>query len=146
MAALSHDETRRTPLILLIEDDVDDVFLFRRALSRLGYHCDVRIVASASEAKRYMRNEGEFQNPTYFRTPDLIVSDFRLVGHTALEFVHWLRCQPALARIPVVMLSGAVSAMDPALFAGLAVSDFLRKTADVAALGAILQPLLPPPP
>jgi len=131
------------PLILLIEDDANDVFFFRRTLSKLGYHADVRVVSSNSEAKRYMLNEGEFSNAAYFRLPDLIVSDFRLSGDTALGFVQWLRSEPRFSNIPVVMLSGAASQMNPALFVGLAVNSFLRKTPDVAALGATLQPLLP---
>jgi DNA-binding response OmpR family regulator len=135
----------RVPLILLIEDDANDVFLFRRVLAQMGYHCDVRVVDTTAEGKRYMLNEGEFKDPVYFRTPDLIVSDFRLAGHTSLEFVQWLRSQERFVTIPVIMLSGVVSGLDPALFVGLAVNTFLRKTADVRALATALLPLLPRP-
>jgi two-component system response regulator len=131
------------PLILLIEDDANDVFLFRRALSQLSYQCDLRVVDTVSEARRYMGNEGEYKDANYFRRPDLIVSDFRLAGHTSQAFVEWLRSQPDLAATPVVMLSGVISGLDPALFVGLAVNSFLRKSADVTALGATLQPFLP---
>lgn len=133
----------KLPLILLIEDDANDVFLFRRALSKLGYQADLRVVDSVPEAKRYMLNEGEFSDREYFRKPDLIVSDFRLAGHTSHAFVEWLRGQPTFASTPVVMLSGVISGLDPALFVGLAVNSFLRKSADVTALGATLQPFLP---
>ena len=143
MASRAIQGQEGVPLILLIEDDVDDIFLFRRTLSKLGYHADVRVVSSSSEARRYMLNEGEFSNAGYYRRPDLIVSDFRLAGDTALTFVQWLRSTPRFEEISVVMLSGAVSKMDPALFVGLAVKSFLRKTADVTALGTTLQPLLP---
>ncbi len=131
------------PLILLIEDDPNDIFFFRRTLSKLGYHADVRVATSVGEAKRYMLNEGDFRDALYFRKPDLIVSDFKLAGDTALEFIRWLRSESHFAEIPVVMLSGAPSQMDPALFVGLTVKHFIRKTSDVAALGSNLQPLLP---
>jgi DNA-binding response OmpR family regulator len=127
----------------LIEDDSADVFLFRRALSKLHYDCAVRVVASVAEAKRFMLNEGEFRDSTYFRIPDLIVSDFKLAGDTGLNFVQWLRAQPQFSNVPVVMLSGATSGMDHALFIGLTVNSFLRKSPDVVVLGATLQPLLP---
>ena len=71
------------------------------------------------------------------------VSDFKLASGTALSFVQWLRSEPRFGDIPVVMLSGVASQMDPALFVGLTVNSFLRKTSDVIALGATLQPLLP---
>lgn len=145
MSATQHAAAphRARPLVLLLEDDASDVFLFRRAIGRLQYECEVRVVASAVEAKRYILNENEFKDRGYFRTPDLIVSDFKLAGHTALDFVQWLRTQERFAHIPIVMLSGATSGMDPALFLGLTVSSFLRKSPDVAALGAVLRPLLP---
>ena len=53
------------------------------------------------------------------------------------------RAQPQFANTPVVMLSGPTSGMDPALFIGLTVNSFLRKSPDVVVLGATLQPLLP---
>src|SRR5688500_18200685 len=114
----SNAQSEKPPVILLIEDDSTDVFLFRRALSKLHYDCHVRAVASVAEAKRFMLNEREFQDSTYFRTPDLIVSDFKLAGDTGLSFVPWLRAQPQFENMPVVMLSGTTSGMDPALFIG----------------------------
>ena len=143
MTARAAQEEKGVPLILLIEDDANDVFFFRRVLSKLACPCEMRVVGSVEEAKRYMTNASPFADEKYFRHPDLIVSDFRLPGDTALTFVQWLRTQPDLQSIPVVMLSAAASALDPALFAGLAVHSFLRKTADIGALGARLEPFLP---
>src|SRR5688572_30611278 len=100
------------PLILLIENDDADVFLFRRALSKLDYHGDVRVVGSVSEARSYIENKGSFEESNYFRRPQLIVSDFRLSGPTALEFVRWLRQESDAPDLPVVILSGAVRADD----------------------------------
>ena len=136
-------ETTSVPLLLLIEDSADDVFFFRRALSKLDYHCDVRVVSSVSGAKQYMLNEGEFANAAYFRKPTLIVADFWLGGQTSLGFVQWLRAQETLRDTPVVMLSGVVSGLDPVLFAGLAVNSFLRKPGDLNELTATLRPVLP---
>src|SRR5688572_19897071 len=85
----AHAHSQMSTLILLVEDDATDVFLFRRALSKLHYDCAVRVVATVGEAKRYMLNDGEFEDAEYFRTPDLIVSDFKLAGDTGLSFVQW---------------------------------------------------------
>lgn len=143
MTARATQKGEGVPLILLIEDDANDVFFFRRVLSKLASACEMRVVGSVEEAKRYMTNSAPFDDLVYFRHPDLIVSDFRLPGDTALTFVQWLRTQPDLQNTPVVMLSAAASALDPALFVGLAVHSFLRKTPDIGALGARLEPFLP---
>src|ERR1051325_1381518 len=81
------------PLILLIENDESDVFLFRRALHQLRFKGDVRVVGSVTQATAYMEKAQTFGAADYFRVPCLIVSDFKLVGHTALDFVRWLRQQ-----------------------------------------------------
>lgn len=131
------------PLILLIENDDADVFLFRRALSKLEYRGDVRVVGSVSEARAYMENKGAFEDRNYFRRPQLIVSDFRLSGPTALEFVRWLRQESDAAELPVVILSGAVRAADLPQLTSAGVNELIYKTPDVMALAARLQPVLP---
>jgi CheY-like chemotaxis protein len=92
-----------------------------------------------------MENTHPFQDALYFRQPALIVSDFRLAGHTALDFLTWLRFQPALAEIPVVMLSGVASGLAPERAAQIGAAAMILKTADVSALAAHLEPLLPRP-
>lgn len=131
------------PLILLIENDDADVFLFRRALSKLDYRGDVRVVGSVSEARNYMRNEGSFTDKVYFRRPQLIVSDFRLNGPTALEFVRWLRLDYNEREIPLVVLSGAIRAGDLPSISTAGVNEVIYKTPDVATLAQRLQPILP---
>jgi CheY-like chemotaxis protein len=139
----TREETQERPLILLIENDDADVFLFRRALSKLDYCGDVRVVGTVSEARSYMENTGSYMDKTYFRRPQLIVSDFRLNGPTALEFVRWLRQDHQETEVPVVVLSGAVRAADLPQITGAGVNELIYKTPDVAALAARLQPILP---
>jgi CheY-like chemotaxis protein len=131
------------PLILLIENDDADVFLFRRALSKLDYRGDVRVVGSVNEARAYMENRGSFADKEYFRRPHLIVSDFRLNGPTALEFVRWLRQECKERELPVVLLSGAVRAADLPQISTAGVNELIYKTPDVAVLASRLQPILP---
>jgi CheY-like chemotaxis protein len=133
------------PVILLIENDESDVFLFRRALAKAGYTGDLRVVGSATEARAYMENTHPFKDPLYFRQPNLIVSDFRLAGHTALEFLTWLRFQPAIAHIPIVMLSGVASGLNEERLTKISPTALILKTGDVEVLAASLEPLLPRP-
>src|SRR5688572_10374133 len=66
------------PVILLIENEESDVFLFRRALSRLNFIGVVRVVGSVSEAREYLEGRGRFADRSYDPLPDLIVSDMNL--------------------------------------------------------------------
>jgi CheY-like chemotaxis protein len=144
-AKVAEEKPKQTdlPLILLIENDDEDIFFFRRALQRLDWKGDVRVVGSASEARLYMEGEFPFDDRTYYRLPQLIVSDFRLAGHTALDFISWLRLQPTLSEVPIVMLSGVASGLDAEKFARLGARGFVPKTGDVPKLAEALRPLLP---
>ncbi len=135
----------KPPVILLIEHDQNDVFLLRRALAKAGYTGDLRVVGTATEARAYMENTHPFKDALYYRQPSLIVSDFRLTGHTALEFLRWLRSHPALAQIPLVILSGVASGLDPERLTDIVPNAVLLKTGDVGLLAANLKPLLPRP-
>ena len=131
------------PLILLIENDQDDVFLVRRALAHAGWKGDLRGVGSATEAWNYMEGRFPFDDRSYFRIPQLIVSDYRLAGHTALEFCAWLRSQSQFADIPIVMLSGLASGLNAEKLERVCAKGFIPKTGDIVKLAQALKPFLP---
>ena len=131
------------PLILLVENDDEDIFFFRRALQRLEWKGEVRVVGSATEAQLYMEGAFPFEDRGYYGLPQLIVSDFRLAGHTALEFLTWLRSQPDIGNTPVVMLSGVASGLNDEKLARVGAKKFVQKSGDIAKLASALEPLLP---
>lgn len=130
--------------ILLIENDDNDVFFFRRAVAKAGWIGDVRVVGTATEAQAYIENKHPFTDPAYYRRPQLIVSDYRLAGKTAQEFVSWLRDQPACAGIPIVILSGLTSDLVAEGLGKLKPTALIGKTVDIDKLAAALEPFLPP--
>lgn len=94
--------------ILLLENDENDVFVFRRALSALGYAGQLHVVSSLTQARAYMLGTNEFSNRTAFPLPDLIVADFGLRGETGSDFVQWLLQQPDILDTPVTFFSGSL--------------------------------------
>jgi CheY-like chemotaxis protein len=102
--------------ILLLEDDENDVFVFRRALAAVDYKGHVRVVSTVREAREYMEGAGGYHDRNYFPLPDLIVADFGLSGERGSDFVTWLRTHPEYNAIPVIFFSGSIpSAQLPAL-------------------------------
>ena len=119
------------PIILLLENDVNDVFFFRRALGRLGYRGTVRTVTGVTEARSYLEGTGSYRNREYHPRPDLIVCDMKLMASTGNEFLQWIRHQDAFRGIPVVMLSGSSLPEDRDLAGRLGARAFYLKTADM---------------
>ena len=100
------------PVILLLENEENDVFFFRRALSALDFRGQVRVVENSSQAREYLEGTGQFADRHYYPLPDLIVSDLKMPGQTGIEFLQWLRTHPHYQQIPFVMFSGSALPQD----------------------------------
>src|ERR1043166_313498 len=119
------------PVILLIENDESDVFLFRRALGKQDFGGAVRVISSIPEAQRYLTHCGEFTDKEYYPCPDLIVADMNLRGRLGTELLAWIREQADLAKIPFVFLSGSFRPPERATALELGADVFYIKTADM---------------
>jgi CheY-like chemotaxis protein len=120
------------PVILLVENDEDDVFLLRGALSSLNFKGTVRVVGSVSEARQYLMGEGKFTDTEYYPCPDMIVSDIGLPGETGMSFLAWIKAGHC-AHIPFVLFSGTFT---PERIGAETLKDvrFFAKTGDMKTL------------
>ena len=92
-------------VILQIEDDLQDVELFRLALAQSGSPCRVISVQYARDAIKYLARLGEYADTVKFPRPTLVVLDLSLPGMTGLEFLAWARGEPPENIPPIVVLS-----------------------------------------
>ena len=82
--------------ILLVEDDPNDALLVRDTLANVNLINDIDVATTVEAAKKYVNR----------KMPALIVADIHLPGESGLDFLHWLRDQPApLGNVPVIMMS-----------------------------------------
>ena len=121
---------QKVPLILLLENDENDVFWFRRALTACQVEADLRIVVNVTQARDYLAGRGEFSDRAYYRMPDLIVTDFKMHGQTGVEFIRWLRQESTYKELPVVMYSGTALPKDKAAALDSGALAFFQKSGD----------------
>ena len=82
--------------ILIIEDDPNDALLVRDTLEQVNLVNQIDIATTVDAARAYVQR----------KMPALIISDIHLPGESGLDFLHWLREQPApLGSVPVIMMS-----------------------------------------
>ncbi len=91
--------------ILLAEDNVNDVEIFRICMGRARIMNEIQVVHDGDEALRYLNGEAPFEDRNDFPLPGLIFLDINLPGPTGLDVLKVIRDDPKLRDIPVVILT-----------------------------------------
>lgn len=95
--------------ILLVEDNEGDIVLTKEALSDAKIKNKVSVAKDGEDAIRFV-NAGLNKEDT--ELPDLILLDINLPKVDGKEVLHYLKNNPALKKIPVVMLTTSSSQLD----------------------------------
>jgi CheY-like chemotaxis protein len=96
-----------TGVILLAEDREDDVVLIRRAFRQAYVNNPLQVVQDGVEAISYLRGEGKYSNREEYPLPDLILLDLKMPRVDGFEVLKWIREQPSLATLRVVVLTSS---------------------------------------
>ncbi len=92
--------------ILLIDDDIEDAGLICEAFTKVGVGEYLRHVKDGEEALKYFQGCDDFADRTRFPLPSLVILDLRLPKMSGLEVLKWMRQQPNLRTVIVVVLTG----------------------------------------
>ena len=117
-------------VLLLLEDSEEDIFLFRRAIAKLGRDVALHCVRNGGEAQKFLRGEGNYANRAEFPMPSVVFSDLQLPGMGGLEFLEWLRHDPGLRALPCVIYSGSANPSDVRDAYEAGVTSFVVKPLD----------------
>jgi len=112
-------ERTHLPQVLVIDDNRGDALLVRIAFKAAQLPADITIAATAEEGMKALRREGKYES---LGRPDMIMLDLNLPTMHGLLFLKWVKEDPALASIPVIVLSSSAAEKDvSASYAGHAV-------------------------
>ena len=95
------------PTILLAEDDPGDALLFELAVAKVLADVSLRFVRDGQEAIDYLQGLGCFADRVSFPLPSMMVLDLKLPSVKGLEVIAWVRRQPDLRQMPIVVLTGS---------------------------------------
>jgi CheY-like chemotaxis protein len=115
-------------VILLIEDQAEDVELFRLALVQTGCPYQVVAVQFAKDAIKYLCRIGEFKDEQKYPKPSLIVLDLSLPGMSGVDFLTWAKCEPPEAIPPIAVLSYSALELDRQLTQRLGAKAYFVKS------------------
>lgn len=101
-----------TPVILLAEDDPNDVFFMQRALAKAGVNVPLQVVKDGQEALDYLAGSGKYNNRVEFPLPSLVLLDLKMPFVSGFDVLAWIRLQPSLKDLPVVILTSSAEERD----------------------------------
>ena len=126
-------------LILLVEDDPSEARLTREALAQTGLEHELCAVSDGEKATQYLRREIGYENA---QTPELILLDLNLPRKHGREVLREIKADPVLCRIPVIVISNAVSPEDVDNVYRLNGNCYLVKPHDLDELFALIRTLV----
>ncbi len=88
------------PLILVVDDDEDDLWLLQKAMLQIGGICQINPFTDAASLLQHL------DGPEML--PNLILIDYRLPRMDGLELTHALRAKSALDPVPLAWMSSEI--------------------------------------
>lgn len=116
--------------ILQVEDDANDVFLLQHAFQQAGITNPVRVATDGQMAVDYLAGTGPFANREKHPLPGLVLLDLKLPRRSGREVLQWIRAQPALSAVVVIVFTSSQYMGDVGLAYELGANSFILKPAD----------------
>src|SRR4029077_13538322 len=88
-------------------DDENDALLIGRAFRRSGWGKDLQNVRGGEQGVDYLSGHGSYANRERFPLPFLVLLDLKMPGLDGFEVLQWLRAEPELKRLLVVVLTSS---------------------------------------
>ena len=124
--------------MLLVDDSEDDLSLMKHACHAARFRATLHTVNSGEEAIAYLSGEGAYADRGKFPLPVVMVLDLNMPRENGFEVLAWVRAQPGLKRLAVIVLTASSRPEDVEMAFDSGASSYLVKPATMAALIAMI--------
>jgi CheY-like chemotaxis protein len=122
--------------ILLVEDNPGDVRLTREVLKDGRIRNTLNVVGDGVEALAFLRREGEYADAGL---QDLVLLDLNLPKKDGREVLKEMKADPALRRIPVIILTTSSAELDVLSAYDLHANCYITKPVDLDQFVAVVR-------
>jgi CheY-like chemotaxis protein len=119
-------KTRKT--ILVAEDNPDDVFLLKRAFSEAQVNAGVEFVEDGEDVIEYLKSGKRAAAGRQRPFPALLLLDLKMPRMDGFDVLDWVRRQPGLKRMLIVVLTSSSEPRDVNRAYDLGANSFLCKS------------------
>lgn len=132
MIANASLSSHKQKIILVAEDNEDDVVLLQRAFRQARLTHPIRVVEDGAEAIAYLQGERQFADRTQYPMPDLLLLDLKMPNKDGFEVMEWIRTQPALRHLFIVVVATSERVFDVQRAFQLGAAFFLIKPLELS--------------
>ena len=135
-------ESSERTVLLMADDDPADCLLTEKALRKADITCPLYVVHDGAELMDYLKQRGDYTDPTAAPRPSLILLDLNMPNVNGTEFLAQLRDEPELNSIPVVILTTSDDERDIAASYALGANAYLVKPSafdDMVSVAAVVK-------
>ena len=126
-------------LILVAEDDENDLLLLRRAFKVGRLANPVRVVRNGEEVIAYLKGEDKYADRREYPLPALLLLDLKMPRKNGFEVLEWIRQEPGLNLLRVVVLTSSDRLSDVNRAYRLGANSFLVKPFDLGDFARLVQ-------
>ena len=119
-------------VILLVEDNIADQLLMKRALVDANIPNKLMIANNGIEALEYLRREGKYANPDDSPTPNMIILDINMPMMDGKQVLREIKSDPRLKMIPAIMFTTSSQEQDIIESYQLGANAYINKPIDIA--------------
>lgn len=128
-----------TESILLVDDDPNDRLLIERAFQKAGLKSVLRTAPGGAEAIDYLRGISKFADRSRYPLPFLVLLDLKMPAVGGFDVLQWIRSQPSLKRLLVVVLTSSNLQTDVDRAYELGANSYLVKPVEFDSMVSMIQ-------
>ena len=130
------------PIVILIaEDDPEDRLLIQRAIDKIRLANDIRFVEDGNELLDYLRHKGAYADRKANPEPGMVLLDLNMPRKDGREALKEIKADPAISRIPVVVLTTSDADVDIAMSYANGANSFITKPVSMDGLVKVMATL-----
>ena len=125
--------------ILLVDDSENDTFLLRRAFKKAEFDGSFHEIKNGEVAIAYLKGEGIYSDRKLYPLPALVTLDLNMPMKNGFDVLSWVRTQPALKWISIVVMTASKRSEDVERAFELGANSFLVKPIEIDDLANMLR-------
>ena len=132
---------RRSPIVLIAEDDPDDRQWIKEALIETQAPVEMRFVEDGEELMDFLYHRGKYKTTSTLSFPGLLLLDLNMPKKDGREALKEIKVDPRLRHIPIIILTTSKAEEDVFRMYNLGANSVILKPVTYSGLIDIMRSL-----